>query len=239
MSAFGRAFLVAPLAMALAVGTAAAQHGGGHGGGGHGGGGGHPGGGHPGGGHPGGGHPGGAYYHSGGAYYHPGGGYYHHSYYGGYGYPFIGLGYGGFGYPYSGLGYGGYGYGRPYYGGGYYDNGYYSNGYGYPAGYGYTAPVVPAGYSAGYTPSQPVAPAPVGDPAPATLTVIVPDGAQLWFDGTPSDQTGPRRTFTTPPINPGQTQTVVVKMTTGGGPVTMPLQLRAGDKTTVDLSGIR
>ncbi|HJZ55851.1 MAG TPA: TIGR03000 domain-containing protein, partial [Gemmataceae bacterium] len=216
----------------------------------------HPGGGHPGGSmgaHPGGVHVGGPVgVHPGGPVgVHPGGpggfhhvgafpgGYYHHPYYphyGGFGYsPFIGLGYG---YPFYG-GFGlGYGYGLGY--GGYYGSGYYG---GYDPGYVRPGVAIPADYTTPYQ-VQPVypaaAPAVTGDPAPATLTVVVPDGAQLWFNGTASDQAGNRQTFTTAAINPGTTQTVQVKMVNAGGsPVQLPLHLRAGDKITVDLTSLR
>jgi uncharacterized protein (TIGR03000 family) len=47
-------------------------------------------------------------------------------------------------------------------------------------------------------------------PAPALTTTIevrLPAEAALWFDGTPTAQTGGRRTFTTPPLLPGVTYT--------------------------------
>ena len=259
-----RALLAAPLAALLAAGTASAQHGGGHGGGGHAGGG-HAGGGHAGGAHMGGVHPGGVHtggvhpggvYHTGGAY-HPvyGGGYNRGIGYGGIGYG--GLGYGGFGYGLGGLGYGlgglGYGgYGMGGLGGGYYGGTYggssYGGGYAQPyySTSGYTPIVVPANtYPNNFQPGIPVQP---NQPAPqgaatdgtATLTVLTTEGAQVSFDGTPDDQKGTIHTYTTPVINAGAVVTVTVKMVSpSGSPLSMPLQMKGGDKTTVDLSSLR
>ena len=72
---------------------------------------------------------------------------------------------------------------------------------------------------------------------PANVTVIVPDGAQVWFDGNLNSQTGPKREFTSAALEPGQSSTLAIKVTPpGGSPQTMQLPIRAGDKTTVDLS---
>jgi len=229
---------LAPVILFFASGSVSAQH---HGGGGHSGG--HVSGGHISGGSYHGGYYGG--YHSGyrGGYY---GGYRGYGYgYGGYGYPFVGgygLGYGlggyglgNYGLGYSGLGgYGGYRYSSPYYYGGYsypyavptYDNNYFMpptvNGNG----------VVQA---SGVENSVPSLSADSGNAAPAVVTVMVPDGAQVWFDGKESTDTGNSRVFTSPMLQPGQPTMLTVKARWDGSNREMQLPIRAGDKMSVDL----
>jgi len=209
--------LLAPAVLFFAAGTASAGHGGGgHGGGGHGGGhGGH-----------GGGHHGGFGGHHGG-YVHRG--YYSNYGYGGYGY---GLGYGNYGY---GLGYGNYGYGYggysyPYYGYSYPAGGYYPNNY-YPLPTTVGGGVVPA---SGVYPVDPT-PAPSAVAAPATVTVVVPEGAQVSFDGKDATGTGTERVFTSPAIQPTQPGVLAIKASWGGNTYSMQLSIRAGDKMRVDL----
>lgn len=173
--------------------------------------------GHGGGGHGGGGHGGGHGGHSGG---HHGGvhssGYHgvhtvHPSHYS---------------HHYTSYGYGGYGYGLGYGYGGYYP----SYGYSYPAGGYYSAVptgVVPA--SAGYS----IDPAPSAVAAPATVTVVVPAGAQLWLDG--KDVTGSDHVFTSAALQPNQPGVLSVKASWGGNTYSMQLPIRAGDKLRVDL----
>lgn len=251
MFSIRRVLFVAPLAVLMTNGIASAQHGGGgHGGGGHAGGG-HAGGGHVGGsmgGHVGGYHPGGSI---GG--YHPGsihtGGYStgYRPVYGGIGYGGIGyggLGYGGIGYGLGGYGLGGYGLGgygygvNPgYYGGTYYGGGYTTN---YASPYAnpnptYVQPVNPV-----INVPQPVPQDVTTTPGTATLTVLTAEGAQVWFDGTASDQKGTIHTLTTAVIDVGQAKTVTVKVVgPSGSPASLPLTLKGGDKSTVDLSSIR
>lgn len=188
-----------------------ARGGGGHGGGGHAGGF-HGGGFHGGGFHGGGFHHGGFY---GGGYGRGfyGGGYrggYGRGFYGGYGRGFYGRGFGyypffGYGYPFiGGYGYGypyyGYGYSYPYYGGGFrrFRRGYYG-GYGgyYPYSGGYYYPL-------SYTTSStyPVSTAPATD-SRARVTVQVPSGANVSFDGVAMQQQGSVREFVSPPLEPG------------------------------------
>jgi uncharacterized protein (TIGR03000 family) len=143
----------------------------------------------------------------------------------------FGLGYGGFGY--GGLGYGGlaslyagaYGLGYGLGDGGYLPwyyalanspgfDGYTSAYYPYDL-YDYgvddldTTPALTG--SAYYAPEEDLTPAtPPPVPAQAAtddrahLTVIVPPGARLWFNGTAVAGAGPRREFYSPPLTPGQ-----------------------------------
>jgi uncharacterized protein (TIGR03000 family) len=203
-------------AITLATQTASAQHGG-HGGGGHMGGAAHVGGAHVGGiGHVGG---------YGGHYYGYGG------HYGGYG-----LGYPAFGF------YGGFGY--PVYGGDYYGSGVLS----YPSYYydpntvGY--PVAPSTPNVVVPPSQPVpsAAAATALSGTATLTAIVPEGGQVWFNDTLTQSGGTAWVYTTPPLESGKTYSVDVKArwVEGSQDRSMELALRlvAGDNMTVDFTKI-
>jgi uncharacterized protein (TIGR03000 family) len=171
--------------------------------------GGHAGGGHAGGGHAAGSfHGGGTAFHGGGTafrggstafhggstwhggnYWH-GGSYHHHNY--GY-YPAL------FGF---GIGYGYYPWvSNPYY----YSRPYYN----YPDYYAYTpspivtqsyyAPRLPLDYGADYVPP---AAAPRTDNT-ALVRVQVPPGAEIWFDGEKTQQTGAFREFVSPPLAPG------------------------------------
>jgi uncharacterized protein (TIGR03000 family) len=194
-----------------------------------------------GGGHMGGIHPGGAYHH----YATP----YHYGSYGsrvgiGYGSGLYGplgygLGYSPFGY--SGLNYGGLGYGALGYGYGY--PGRYSSGY-------LGVPVVPGTYSTPYyqtVPSQPLVnpdpnPQPLPLPSnntaeakPGTITVITNDGATVTFDGIDTKEAGTRHSFTTKPIPPGAEIRVQVKVDGPGGPSTISIGMRSGEKATVDM----
>ena len=239
VSSFKLGFL-AVAGLMLASGAALAHGGGGHGGGGHGGGhggGGHGGGGHFGGvGHV---HTGGFNHGVGsgiglygggfnrGLGYGRGGNLYGRGYglgYGlGYGYGLYGRGYG-YGLGGLGIGYGlGYGLGSGGYGG--YGLGY--GGYGYGSGYGYGG-----GYSPGYgnaalynnpafnayssyypqiqAQQQPQVQAPAKD-SMAHLLVIVPEGAELWFNGSKTAQTGAQREFVSPVLTPGKSFTYEIK----------------------------
>jgi uncharacterized protein (TIGR03000 family) len=209
---FGGLLLLAGAAALATPSPGQAQHGGGgHGGGGHAGGfhggGFHPGGVHPGGFRPGGFRPGGV---PGG--FRPGG---IHGAFGvgrpGFGFrPFVGGGY----YPY----YGSYGYGSPYYTDPNgesdlpYDPGY-SNPYGgmTPDTTGGTTSAAPsAGNSQSlYLPETAAAQA---DPL-AHVTVRLPADARLWFQDTPTANTGPVREFNSPPLTPGGRYTYDVRAT--------------------------
>jgi uncharacterized protein (TIGR03000 family) len=159
---------------------------------------------------------------------------YRGGYYGGYrGYYPGGYGYWGNGYPYSGfwlgyglglgsrLGYGlGYGYGYP-----------YSGGYSYPytdSSYYPTVPSVPLDNT--LVPSTPSA-----TPAPATVTFMVPNGAEVWFDGKETPTTGTTRVFTSPILQPDQSEVLSVRAVWDGSARTMQVPLHAGDNMTIDL----
>jgi uncharacterized protein (TIGR03000 family) len=194
----------AAAALLFAGGALAAGHGGGgHGGGGHGGGGFHAGGFHAGAAHVGGfshaGHFHAGSFHNGhfhNGHFHNGhfhNGHFHNGFFG------VGLGFG----PNWGWGGGG---GYPYY-----DYGY---GYGYgaaPYDYGYTTPAVINNYNLDYgTPSGgPMPPADnasqqqASDPT-AHIEVRVPADAEVWFGTGKTSQTGTRREFVSPPLEPGQ-----------------------------------
>ena len=170
--------------------------------------------------------------------------------YGGYGRGFYGGGfYGGWGYPYY---YGGI---YPYYGGGFYD---------LPPAVGtYPSTVIP--YSSNYTPIPPAnvdpstlpsLPAPLSPPsipnavatksatpATATVSVIVPEGAQVWFDNTLTPTKGTKWTYTSPKLEPSKTYTVNVKARWAEGgqdkAYDIPLRIVAGDNMTMDLTKVR
>jgi uncharacterized protein (TIGR03000 family) len=234
-----KSILASTFAILFAAGSADARGGGGHGGGGgfHGGVGGSRGG-------------------YGGAHY---GGYgrgYDRGFYG------RGYGYGGLDW---GYGLGGYGYDYPYYGyggSGYYP--YYDN-YSYPytgsditsgsAVLPYSSVYPAAGSATGDVPS-PVTPAsgivapPASPPAAtatsaATISVIVPEGGQVWFNGSkkPPSDNGSKWTFTTQKLEPGKTYVLDIKATWKDGTkdqsYDVPLRVQAGDNMTVDMTKIR
>jgi uncharacterized protein (TIGR03000 family) len=162
----------------------------------------------------------------------------------------------GTGYPYGGYGYGGYrsGYGYPYgygYGLGY---GYRPFGgyYGYSPTYVYSTPLVadyyaaPA-YAAVPTYNYPVAPAAYAAPQQtdntATMQVIVPDpNAEVLVEGTPTKQRGTERTFTSPPLPPGQEfiYTITARWMQNGQPVerTQRVTVRAGGQVMVNFNAL-
>jgi uncharacterized protein (TIGR03000 family) len=132
--------------------------------------------------------------------------------YGGYGGGY-GRGYGGFGYGGLGLyglgGYGGYGGGYGGYAGGYggYGGGGYYSPYNYSAPY-YATPaygaannsgIASAAYQSAYPPSMTAM-----DTSRAYIHVHVPANAQVLFDNTATEQTGPERTFMSPPLEGNQ-----------------------------------
>jgi hypothetical protein len=180
----------------------------------------------------------------------------------GYSYP-----YGGFGYsPYGGSGisiglgigrtpyYGGSGLGYPYYGG--YGLGYRGplgvGGYGlrtysdigpaYPAVLGVPA-TVDAAPAADIPPPRPVGEGkaqPKSQPGGgvAVVTVLVPDGADLWFNGEEQeDKTSCQ--YVSDPIPAGQAKTLEIKVKWDGSTSTMRVPLRSGDKMTIDLRNVK
>jgi uncharacterized protein (TIGR03000 family) len=74
----------------------------------------------------------------------------------------------------------------------------------------------------------------------ADVEVWVPADAALWFDGVPSEQTGARRGFVTPPLTPGQDYTYQVRArwTEDGRTVnrTKTIHVRANGRTEVDMT---
>lgn len=70
---------------------------------------------------------------------------------------------------------------------------------------------------------------------PATIIVVASDGAKVTFDGIDTDQTGTRHSFTTKPIAPGVEKRVSVKVDGPGGPATLTIGVRAGEKATIDM----
>jgi uncharacterized protein (TIGR03000 family) len=228
MILYGGTLLLAGVMLLGMPGSVLARGGGG--GGGHGGGfgGGHFGGGF-GGGHFGGGFAGG---HIGGF----GGGHIGGNHFGGY---HGGLYRGGYGYGYHNH-YGLYGT-YPYFG--------YSS-YDYP--YGLSGPAYGSGYDDFYGEEPPsnlygstsVTPSAGSDPfftppadTIAHLTVSVPAGAQLWFEGVPTSRTGPVRQFDSPPLRPGGRYSYQVRASWGenGHEVTQTQQVdvTAGAHLTV------
>jgi uncharacterized protein (TIGR03000 family) len=163
--------------------------------------------------------------------------------YGGYPYYGFGTGYGNFGYslsypPYgfwgslANYGYGGYGYG----------------GYGYGSG-GYGPAVIAAGGGPAIITNvypQPIPGADEGVPAPpgsATVTVLVPEGGQVWFDNTLTQKGGTKWVYTSPALEPGKTSTLGVKArwTESGKDrdLDLPVKIKAGDTFTIDVTKVR
>jgi uncharacterized protein (TIGR03000 family) len=118
-----------------------------------------------------------------------------------------------------------------------YGMGYGSPGYYLPGNY-YGLP--PINFSTlGLLPSDPtMAGFPGMRPRFASVRVLVPADARVWFDGDPTRQTGADRTFTTPDLPEGRRYRYVVRArwTAGGKTVTQTRTVRfhAGDRVTVD-----
>jgi uncharacterized protein (TIGR03000 family) len=107
--------------------------------------------------------------------------------------------------------------------------------------YYYTPPVVDTDLSTapGYEGPLPISEAPPQD-GMAHLMVRVPADAQLSFDGTPTQQTGPQREFVSPTLTPGQDYTYEIKArwTEDGKTVdrTRTVHVRANDWISVDMT---
>jgi uncharacterized protein (TIGR03000 family) len=127
------------------------------------------------------------------------------------------------------------------------DSGTYVGGYsgGYHQGYegvyqgGYPQ-VNPPPY--GVTPYQSyyIGPRPTeADRSRAAITVQVPQGATLWFDGTKTSQSGSLRSFISPPLQAGRNYAYDVRARwTENGKVreeTKTVQVHAGDRLQVNL----
>jgi uncharacterized protein (TIGR03000 family) len=88
---------------------------------------------------------------------------------------------------------------------------------------------VPAAVWAGNAPPA----SPVGR-NPVEITVHVPAGAQIWFDGRETAQTGTKRVFLSPPLEPGRDFAYEVRVQWRDGERmvnwTQSLTVRAGDR---------
>jgi uncharacterized protein (TIGR03000 family) len=146
-----------------------------------------------------------------------------------YGYPYLAYG---LGYPFfGGLGYGALGY-SPLFGGYGYGGGATAAVTGYPI-------LSPDFYSPEPAPDAvpEVTPSVSGLSRPANVTVIVPEGSEVWFEGNMNSETGTRREYTSPALEPGYTYVLNVKLTPRGGTTrTVKLYVKAGDNLTFDLT---
>ncbi len=83
-------------------------------------------------------------------------------------------------------------------------------------------------------------PAPVAEAAAAVILVVVPADADIFFDGSPTTQTGTERSFSSPPLEPGLTYqyTIRARWTQDGRPVeqTRRVNVKAGDRIRVDFT---
>ena len=69
------------------------------------------------------------------------------------------------------------------------------------------------------------------------MTVTVPDGAEVWFEGNQNSETGTQRHYTSPPLEPGYDYSLNVKLTPPGGTArAVRLIVRAGSNLTFDLT---
>jgi uncharacterized protein (TIGR03000 family) len=104
--------------------------------------------------------------------------------------------------------------------------------------------------TAGGSPALPAAPEPWLAPrvlrepeprrAPAEIEVRVPTGAELWFARAKTKQSGARRVFESPPLDPGQWYgyDVTARWTQDGKPVvrTAHVSVAAGVRVAVDFT---
>jgi uncharacterized protein (TIGR03000 family) len=78
-------------------------------------------------------------------------------------------------------------------------------------------------------------------PSPAAITVNVPAGARIWFDGHETAQTGAERAFASPPLPPGREFTYQVRVQWRDGERvverTRRLVVRAGDHIGLNYTG--
>jgi hypothetical protein len=95
--------------------------------------------------------------------------------------------------------------------------------------------------------NDPNAAQPIGPPAApavaannqAILTVVVPQGGQVWFDNVLTPQDGTKWIYKSPAVETGKTQVVSVKARWEGGSFDLPLRLQGGDNMTIDLTKTR
>jgi len=132
-----------------------------------------------------------------------------------------------------------YGYGYPSYG---YNYAYpdYGSSYVYEPSYTYVQPttVVPPGAYAPLNLGTTVMP-PVEESTTVTVDVVVPETAEVWFDGYKTNQAGSSRTFVSPPLEPGHSYTydVRARWTDPSGRVideTKQVAVQAGQEVTLN-----
>jgi uncharacterized protein (TIGR03000 family) len=70
------------------------------------------------------------------------------------------------------------------------------------------------------------------------IDVTVPADAQIWFDGSPTVQTGEQRQFVSPPLHPGSTYVyrVRVRWTEGGRPIEKTRQVSVALGSQIELN---
>jgi len=100
------------------------------------------------------------------------------------------------------------------------------------------SPVVPPGLDLSLVPRVLREPEPAA--ASAQIDILVPEGAELWFNGTKTQRTGTRRVFETPPLEPGTRYAYDVKArwTEGGKALerTLHVPVSAGSRRNVDFT---
>jgi uncharacterized protein (TIGR03000 family) len=154
---------------------------------------------------------------------------------------------------------GNWGYGGNFYRGGYgfYGRGFYPSFYGGWGNYGYPSTSYSSGYyypyynydyssdvyaAPSYSETAPYYYTTTGNMADqnqrVTVDVQVPADAQLWFNGQQTNDTGPQRSFMSPPVAPGQNYTydLRARWMQNGQPVdqTQHITVRAGEHRRVD-----
>lgn len=81
-----------------------------------------------------------------------------------------------------------------------------------------------------------------GGPAPATITVMVPPNAVIWVADQQMKQTGSRRTFQSPPLDPSKTYVYTMKISWPGAPgqkdnsTEQEVTVRSGQTTIIDFT---
>jgi uncharacterized protein (TIGR03000 family) len=116
----------------------------------------------------------------------------------------------------------------------YYNYPYYSS-YAYPGNnYYYSRGSIPSGYQSFY-------PSDAGDNRVAYVRVQVPPYAEVWIEGTKTQQTGSNRLFVSPPLdsNGNYTYTVKARWIANGQEVTRSksVPVRAGEEASVTFPG--
>ncbi len=76
-----------------------------------------------------------------------------------------------------------------------------------------------------------------GGKKPITITLVVPAGAQVEFDGAKTTSTGGKRVYQTPPLATGTDHKYTLKVTSDGKSVTREIHVRSDGKNAFDLTG--